>query len=1056
MDQTANRTGITLDQTANRTGITMDQTANRTGITMDQTANRTGITMDQTANSTGITMDQTANRTGITMDQTADSTGITMDQTANRTGITMDQTANSTGKTMDQTANRTGITMDQTANSSGVSVDQTAGCSGVSVDQTEVQDDASCHEVALMGPGPEVAESMYSWKRCTKNPGHEKFIPRTQLSIGHLPPELETQLETIKALSELTVKMTVKYTSPDRPDRYAAFEKRGKGDTRFGTGLIFRVEEVNPCPDSTESESQCKTSYVIFGRTARHVLYNEAEAQCTTTTFFYDDEDCKKSKDKKCKKSGKLKSLQVSKFFSHCVMNVNSAENDWCVFACVTHDRGIYIHLKDALACESLPKDSPKRERVHAKLTTGPSDEVVAVVISHPHGQGKMITVGRWGGFRHIHKCMTSYGCRYGANTCPGSSGAPVALFDLTSKRLLTVILHSGFDPACSRAYSVKMFNKEEVETFARDSRSFFKFDNMLWYLSTRSPDQHQFIEFIGQKLTLKEFAVQDYWQKIISNVDENYDDFDMLAYITSMVAETDMLIEKLNDMPQNRNLLMPLFRDYFTLEDSLSSIYDGDQLHEDDSLMSKAATGDGCVKDDSLMQKAATCHGCVKNDSLMPKAATGDGCVKDDSLMPKAATCHGCVKDDSLMPKAATCHGCVKDDSLMPKAATCHGCVKDDSLMPKAATCHGCVKDDSLMPKAATGDGCVKDDSLMPKAATCHGCVKDDSLMPKAATCHGCVKDDSLMSKAATCHGCVKDDSLMPKAATGDGRVKDDSVMPKAATCHGCLKDDSLMPKAATGDRNVKDDLHMISATAGDGCVKDDLHMISATAGDGCVKDDSHMTTAAAGDGCVKDDSHMTTAATGDGCVKDDLHNTTAATGDGCVKDDLHNTTAATGDGCVKDDLHNTTAAAVISFLDTFYESLTRIPHDPFRTGITNSLLELYRSINKEQLIRECNPFLECFEKYLERIVNDDGSDADELLDRGLTNFVEATFKKVILPSYSVFDEKEIEIMSRVCRNQSKGVGVKILKISLESSFKTKGQTADSSRKLVEEFELD
>ncbi|XP_059162169.1 uncharacterized protein LOC131945167 [Physella acuta] len=54
---------------------------------------------------------------------------------------------------------------------------------------------------------------------CTKNPGHQEFVPVNQIIAEHFSPgnHYNDVYDLTKALADLTVRIAVKLTSPDRP-----------------------------------------------------------------------------------------------------------------------------------------------------------------------------------------------------------------------------------------------------------------------------------------------------------------------------------------------------------------------------------------------------------------------------------------------------------------------------------------------------------------------------------------------------------------------------------------------------------------------------------------------------------------------------------------------------------------------------------------------------------------------------------------------------------------------------------------------------------------------
>ncbi|KAK3787827.1 hypothetical protein RRG08_038529 [Elysia crispata] len=293
--------------------------------------------------------------------------------------------------------------------------------------------DQGCHECEVIGCGPEAEESTLAWTKCTKNPGHSKFLPASKFDLKHLDRHFRdtTVFNSIKALSDLTVRLRVTYTSHKRPDGYAFAKYKGSDILHLGSGWVYRVrlgEGLCPCRDCACSSFPCKQWYRIYVFTACHVVYNSEEAQNTMVDFFYDDETYRKE--------GKVKTVWGSEIF------IKSEEKDHSLLSCVTHSKDLFMQLQEARRNLFL------KELVRGALSRGQLSlpEPVVVIVSHPHGQPKKITVGQLVRLKfdseHLdpisNKCLV-----YKTETCPGSSGAPVIV--IGSRAMLSgFVPHSG------------------------------------------------------------------------------------------------------------------------------------------------------------------------------------------------------------------------------------------------------------------------------------------------------------------------------------------------------------------------------------------------------------------------------------------------------------------------------------------------------------------------------------------------------------------------------------------------------------------------------------
>ena len=318
------------------------------------------------------------------------------------------------------------------------------------------KDNQGRHECEVLGPGPETAESAYAWRNCSKNPGHANFIPAPALNLKHLPPAYRTQenLIFIKAFVDVTVRLRVTYTSEKRPTGYPFSGLSGSRLPHYGSGWVrgvYRHHGPCPCKVCADSSSPCQDWYEVRVVTACHVVYNTDEAQSTAVEFFYDDEESLHG--------GRAKTLMGLKVSRKC------EEDDFCQLDCATHDKNLFgWHEKVAERISSLLYGAVTRPTTpkHASC-----DEFVAVIISHPHGQPKHITVGSMAQLssRQWNKVLrynfqSGYGlhrCEYNIDTCPGTSGAPVFMLGPDTARSL-LVPHSGFDKQLNINYSATRF----------------------------------------------------------------------------------------------------------------------------------------------------------------------------------------------------------------------------------------------------------------------------------------------------------------------------------------------------------------------------------------------------------------------------------------------------------------------------------------------------------------------------------------------------------------------------------------------------------------------
>ncbi|RUS90164.1 hypothetical protein EGW08_002043 [Elysia chlorotica] len=292
------------------------------------------------------------------------------------------------------------------------------------------------HECEILGSGQEAEEGGTRWKACKKNPGHEKFISVQDFSDFYLSKlDTASQRDRLKAVIDLTVRLRVNCTSVDRPDGSPFSGARGSDILRLGTGFIQDVKgplSIKHCPCAECNGKVLRKFWIFMVYTAHHVVYNTEEAKATKVDMFYDCDSCLRD--------GRMKSTLGFEVIK------TVPENDVCHMLCVTHDEALGERLKSAelswgsggytLNLSGLDLLPPCERRVFLTL-----------VVSHPHGQAKRITLGEGRESESPH-------VEYNAATCPGSSGAPVfeCTTDLGDGRILLWLppVHSGCLPAAS------------------------------------------------------------------------------------------------------------------------------------------------------------------------------------------------------------------------------------------------------------------------------------------------------------------------------------------------------------------------------------------------------------------------------------------------------------------------------------------------------------------------------------------------------------------------------------------------------------------------------
>ena len=242
----------------------------------------------------------------------------------------------------------------------------------------------------------------------------------------------DEQRDRIIAMIDLTVRLIVYWTSPDRPDDDELSNRTGTKIRRMGTGLIYNVYDPvsdEPCPCDKCNGEITKKFWIFAVRTAAHVVYNTEEAKSTRVDLFYDDDSCKSD--------GRMVTVTGLR-----VVDIDH-DKDICHMDCVTHDEALAERIKSLttslyrVITKPLDLDLPCLDFL--PLCDG--GRRPTLIVSHPHGQPKKITLGQWreGEFPRVV---------YNAPTCPGSSGAPVFRFNTDPRNrcfdLLITVVHNG------------------------------------------------------------------------------------------------------------------------------------------------------------------------------------------------------------------------------------------------------------------------------------------------------------------------------------------------------------------------------------------------------------------------------------------------------------------------------------------------------------------------------------------------------------------------------------------------------------------------------------
>ncbi|XP_059164509.1 uncharacterized protein LOC131947337 [Physella acuta] len=252
---------------------------------------------------------------------------------------------------------------------------------------------------------------------CEKNPGHNNFVPVNQLSLEHFPPGYHDNdvYDLTKVLADVMVRIAVKFTSPDRPefvegaeDPYPCYNTRGQNSLHTGTGRMIKCTKgmkrptdiTCPCPECDHSDTPSKVWWEVHVLTARHVLFDDSEARQSSCRLWFDDDKS-----------------PVVKIYGWKVGLLSVTERDMCVLYCVTHE----VVVADKLE-EMVRRFVYLRDKVRDKYESRRGVDKLTIIVSHPHGCSKQVSVGHWVDRQVVRGNLTRY--TYTTCTCPGSSGA--------------------------------------------------------------------------------------------------------------------------------------------------------------------------------------------------------------------------------------------------------------------------------------------------------------------------------------------------------------------------------------------------------------------------------------------------------------------------------------------------------------------------------------------------------------------------------------------------------------------------------------------------------
>ncbi|XP_059160196.1 uncharacterized protein LOC131943897 [Physella acuta] len=234
-------------------------------------------------------------------------------------------------------------------------------------------------------------------KNCAKNPGHTSLVPINELTAEHFPVGYQDEdlLVLTKGIADLTVRIHVGSTKTTGTGIVGQIKKFDEGD---------KCRNTCPCPACVTSATPNKVWWRVHVLTATHLVFDTKTASSSSCRLWFDEEGSKLFIILGWKLGGSHTKGDVSELY------------------CATHDSEIGDKLEEMLRQVKIlyqtVTDKYKSVRDKDKLT---------IIVSHPHGCSKQVSVGSWvhrDVFNHEMGTQTRY--FYDTCTCQGSSGASV------------------------------------------------------------------------------------------------------------------------------------------------------------------------------------------------------------------------------------------------------------------------------------------------------------------------------------------------------------------------------------------------------------------------------------------------------------------------------------------------------------------------------------------------------------------------------------------------------------------------------------------------------
>ncbi|KAH9525827.1 hypothetical protein Btru_002489 [Bulinus truncatus] len=199
--------------------------------------------------------------------------------------------------------------------------------------------------------------------------------------------------------------------------------------TCHGTGFIQRIKRQSgklcPCSDceKREDKDRFKSWFKLSITTVRSVFkrFDFMGVPYAKEELFYDNES---SCDRNQTQCVEIVSREILGDECEDGVKIDGIDDDWRVCFGVAHGGEL---IDDLVKC--LDDYEKQQEAAHRWYKTGSGGSKLAVIVGHPHGGPKMVTVGqepRRIDIRNIRSSQVLCRYAYDAVTCPGSGGSPV------------------------------------------------------------------------------------------------------------------------------------------------------------------------------------------------------------------------------------------------------------------------------------------------------------------------------------------------------------------------------------------------------------------------------------------------------------------------------------------------------------------------------------------------------------------------------------------------------------------------------------------------------